>query len=88
MRSRTFIPNLLIVLTAVHLCCMSTHGDDPRGSGPRLREIVAAYWTDLMRTHPIEATIFVGDQRYSDRLDDPSVEAYDRWLERLRVDEG
>ena len=56
---------------------------NPSGPGQRLREIIAAYWTDLLKTHPLEASIFVGDHRFSDRLDDSSVEAYDAWLDRL-----
>src|SRR4051794_957765 len=76
---------IMAVFAALHIGCMATRGDDARSSGTRLRAIVAAYWTDLMRTHPLEATIFVGDQRFSDRLDDPSVEAYERWLDRLRA---
>ena len=51
--------------------------------GQRLREIIAAYWTDLLKTHPLEATVFVGDHRFSDRLDDPSASAYQGWLDRL-----
>src|SRR5262249_25310894 len=36
-----------------------------------------------LRTHPLEATILVGDHRFSDRIDDPSPEAYEAWLNRL-----
>lgn len=79
------IARLVAVLTVIHVSGADARADESRVSSPRLREIVAAYWTDLMRTNPIEATIFVGDQRFRDRLDDPSVEAYDRWLERLRA---
>jgi len=56
---------------------------EPEHPAQRLREIIAACWTDLLRAHPLEASIFVGDQRFSDRLDDPSVEAYEVWLDRL-----
>ena len=58
-------------------------GESIGPAGQRLREIIAVYWTDLLKTHPLEATIFVGDQRFSDRLDDPTVEAYQSWLDRL-----
>ncbi|QEH34840.1 hypothetical protein OJF2_33850 [Aquisphaera giovannonii] len=57
--------------------------DDPAEAGRRFREVAAGYWTELLRTHPIEATIFVGDQRFRDRLDDPSPEAFQAWLDRL-----
>ncbi|WP_165226672.1 DUF885 domain-containing protein [Aquisphaera insulae] len=57
--------------------------DAPAEAGRHFREVAATYWADLLRTHPIEATIFVGDQRFRDRLDDPSPEAFQAWLDRL-----
>ena len=50
--------------------------------------MIARYWDDQLRTHPLESTIFVGDRRRDDRLDDPSIEAYRAWLERLRATRG
>jgi uncharacterized protein (DUF885 family) len=58
-------------------------GEGP--TGPRLKSIIARYWEDQIRTQPIEATIFVGDQSHSGELDDPSAEAYRAWLDRLRA---
>ncbi len=75
------------LVSSVTLClipALARGGDATGPSGQRLREIIAAYWTDLLKTHPLEATIFVGDQRHSDRLDDPSVQAYQHWLDRLK----
>jgi prolyl oligopeptidase len=57
--------------------------DQPRRASERLRDIAASYWTDLLRTHPLEASIFVGDHRFSDRVDNTSVETYQAWLDRL-----
>ncbi len=76
------------IVGLISLCVIPTlarGGEATGSSGQRLREIIAAYWTDLLKTHPLEATIFVGDQRFSDRLDDPSVEAYQHWLNRLEA---
>lgn len=47
----------------------------------QLRVAIARYWDDQLRTHPLEATIFVGDQRGAGHLDDPSLGAFhDRLL--------
>ena len=54
----------------------------------KLRDLASAYWTDLLRTNPIEATVFVGDHRFNDRLDDPSPEAYQAWLDRIDTFRG
>jgi uncharacterized protein (DUF885 family) len=51
----------------------------------RLRAAIAHYWDDQLRKHPIEATIFVGDHRRAGDLDDPSLEAFTAWLDRLRA---
>ncbi len=81
------IPKCAIVgLISVGVIPALAEGGEATGpAGQRLWEIIAAYWTDLLKTHPLEATIFVGDQRFSDRLDDPSVEAYQHWLDRLEA---
>src|SRR5262249_23558172 len=39
----------------------------------------------LLRRHPLEATISVGDHRFDDRLNDPSPEVFDAWLAHLRT---
>jgi uncharacterized protein (DUF885 family) len=57
--------------------------DEPAGA--RLGAAIAHYWDDQLRTHPIEATIFVGDHRRAGDLDDPSLEAFTVWLDRLRA---
>jgi len=54
-------------------------------AGTRLRAAIARYWEDQLRTHPVEATIFVGDQRHAGHLDDPSLHAFYAWLDRLRA---
>jgi prolyl oligopeptidase len=59
--------------------------DASQRPGARLREVVAVYWNDLLKRHPIEATIYVGDHRFDDRLNDPSVAAYNAWLGNLRA---
>jgi uncharacterized protein (DUF885 family) len=51
----------------------------------RLRVAIERYWDDQLRTHPVEATIFVGDRRHAGDLDDPSLEAFPAWLNRLRA---
>jgi|GEM_PF-5014291 len=86
MNSRSIVNYAMVGLLSV--CVIPTlaqGGEDTGPSGQRLREIIAAYWTDLLKTHPLEATFFVGDQRFSDRLDDPSDEAYQHWLDRLEA---
>src|SRR5271157_759704 len=86
MNSRSIVNYAMVGLLSV--CVIPTlaqGGEDTGPSGQRLREIIAAYWTDLLKTHPLEATVLVGDQRFSDRLDDPSVEAYQHWLDRLEA---
>ena len=62
---------------------ISARADSPP-EGQRLRQIVADYWNDLLRRHPIEATLYVGDHRFDHRLNDPSLKAYSAWLESLR----
>jgi uncharacterized protein (DUF885 family) len=65
---------------------IATAADDANGPpGLRLRAAFAAYWSDQIRTHPLEATFFVGDHRGDDRLDDLSLDAYMAWLGRLRA---
>ena len=49
-----------------------------------LRQVIADYWTDVLRRHPLEATMYVGDHRFDDRVNDPSVAAYETWLAKLR----
>ena len=58
---------------------------DASSESERFRQIVADYWNDLLRRHPIEATMYVGDHRFDDRLNDPSLEAYATWLNSLRA---
>ena len=86
MNSRSIVNYAMVGLLSVWVIpTLAQGGEDTGPSGQRLREIIAAYWTDLLKTHPLEATFFVGDQRFSDRLDDPSVEAYQHWLDRLEA---
>jgi prolyl oligopeptidase len=54
-------------------------------AGQRLRAAIARYWDDQLQTHPLESTIFIGDHRGDDRLDDPSLNAFRAWLDRLRA---
>jgi prolyl oligopeptidase len=53
-------------------------------SREQLRAVVAEYWNDLLKRHPIEATIYVGDHRYDDRINDASLAAYQAWIASLR----
>ena len=46
--------------------------------------MISSYWNDLLKRHPIEATMFVGDHRYDDRMNDPSLAAFRDWLDSLR----
>jgi len=86
MNSRSIVNYAMVGWISVCVIPMLVRGGEAaEPSGQRLRAIIAAYWTDLLKTHPMEATIFVGDQRFSDRLDDPSVEAYQHWLDRLEA---
>ena len=73
--------NLLTLLTIAALATAARAEERP---GERLREVVATYWSDLLKTHPIEATLYVGDHRYDDRLNDPSLDTYYGWLNRLK----
>ena len=60
-------------------------GADDGPAGNRLEAVIARYWDDQLRTHPVEATIFVGDPRHSGQLDDPSLNSFQAWLDRLRA---
>ncbi len=51
----------------------------------QLRVAIARYWDDQLRTHPLEATIFVGDQRGAGHLDDPSLGALSRPFALVRL---
>jgi prolyl oligopeptidase len=59
-------------------------GREARPDVNPLRAAIDDYWDDLLRRHPLEATVFVGDHRFDDRLNDPSAESYRVWLGRLR----
>jgi uncharacterized protein (DUF885 family) len=86
MNSRPIVNYAMVGMISVCMIPALAEGGEATGpAGQRLREIITAYWTDLLKTHPLEATIFVGDQRFSDRLDDPSVDAYRHWLDRLEA---
>lgn len=54
----------------------------------QFREVVSAHWNDFLKRHPIEATMYVGDHRYDDRVNDVSLGAYDAWLASLRETRG
>jgi uncharacterized protein (DUF885 family) len=60
-------------------------GADDGPAGNRLGSVIERYWDDQLRTHPVEATIFVGDQHHAGQLDDPSLENLQAWLDRLRA---
>src|SRR5262249_26658878 len=77
-------PLLALALAAAPAAFAQAPRPDPR-SGARLREVVADYWNVLLRRHPIEASIYVGDHRFDDRPNDPSVAAYTAWLGKLRA---
>jgi hypothetical protein len=51
-------------------------GAADRPAGNRLDAVIERYWDDQLRTHPGEATIFVGDQHQAGQLDDPSLETF------------
>lgn len=73
--------SILVASLAVLFCRTSAQAQRP---SEEFRRIVAAYWDDLLKRHPIEATLYVGDHRYDDRLNDPSLEAYTAWLAQLK----
>ena len=52
---------------------------------PLLSEATAHYWPDLLRRHPVEATLFIGDHRFDDRVNNTSPAAYDAWIKHLRA---
>ena len=81
---RTFLPSV-VLLALIPLGAIQA-ADPPAGAKPseRLRAVIAAYWDDFLKRHPLEATIYVGDHHYDDRLNDPSLEAYAAWLAQLR----
>ena len=74
----------LAILLAVSILSEPVVAAEPARPGERLRAVIADYWNDLLKRHPLEATIFVGDHRYDDRLNDPSVKAYESWIASLR----
>jgi len=83
---RAFQIGSLIALVAIGpVSAVMGAGAADEPAGDRLRAAIDRYWDDQLRTHPLESTIFVGDRRRDDRLDDPSVDAYRAWLERLRA---
>lgn len=61
----------------------SLPAQEGRPSGA-LREVIATYWNDFLKRHPLEATLYVGDHRYDDRMNDASPAAYQYWLSKLR----
>jgi uncharacterized protein (DUF885 family) len=79
---------MMHVRSTVVMACLVTLACKAPAQGAQpsedYRRIVAEYWDDLLKRHPIEATLYVGDHRYDDRLDDPSLEAYAAWLAQLR----
>ena len=91
MRQRTVLRLSAAVLTALAAGPPAALGQvAPRTIGVTpvrqnaARSAVEDYWTDLLRSHPIEATVFVGDHRGDHKLNDPSVGAYLAWLGRLK----
>ena len=74
---------LVLVLCSIPATAMAQAADTPK-PGEVLRQVIADYWDDLLRRHPIEATMFVGDHRFDDRVNDPSIPAFEAWLAKLR----
>jgi uncharacterized protein (DUF885 family) len=85
MMLRAFSRGLLIASLAIGPLSLVAAAAVEDPGGAQFSAAVARYWEDLLRTHPLEATIFVGDHRWDDRLDDPSAGAFQAWLERLRA---
>ncbi len=84
MRPSSRLGSFLFVLAISSVGGSSFAADEaPPQPGQRLRQVISAHWDDLLRSHPLAASIMVGDQRFSDRLDDASTEAYEAWLNRL-----
>lgn len=69
---------LLTPLLCLTACPCPARGEEA------LRALVDRYWSELLDRHPLEATLFVGDRRNEDRVNDPSVAAYEAWLGSLR----
>jgi len=77
---------MLLGVTLVGQDRLDVRADPPNEpASQRLKTVIDRYWADQIRTHPLEASIFVGDHRGGDRLDDPSTPAYRAWLDRLRA---
>jgi uncharacterized protein (DUF885 family) len=58
---------------------------DPGSQPSEIDQIATRYWEDVLRLSPLTATVY-GDERYSDRLDDPGPEgraAERRLMERV-----
>jgi hypothetical protein len=64
----------LIIIGPTFLVLRAETVNEPAAA--QLRVAIARYWEDQLRTHPLEATIFVGDQRGAGHLDDPSLGAF------------
>ncbi len=75
-------PRILVVSLTFVLFLPAVRAEEKPSE--RLREVIATYWNDLLKTHPIEATLYVGDHKYDDRLNDPSLDTYYGWLNRLK----
>jgi uncharacterized protein (DUF885 family) len=72
---------ILAGLGLMALCASAAADEVPSN---RLRSTIAHYWDTQLKSRPVEATIFVGDKRDSDRVDDPSQSAFEAWLDGLR----
>ncbi|MFO0909569.1 MAG: DUF885 domain-containing protein [Isosphaeraceae bacterium] len=58
--------------------------DEPATADRALAKAVEHYWPDLLKRHPVEATLFVGDHRFDDRVNDASPAAHDAWIAHLQ----
>jgi uncharacterized protein (DUF885 family) len=73
----------LVILGPIPVSRCACAAQEP--AGKRLGMVIARYWDDQLQTHPLEATIFVGDQHHAGELNDPSLGAFNEWLDRLRA---
>ncbi|MFO0950059.1 MAG: DUF885 domain-containing protein [Isosphaeraceae bacterium] len=78
-----FLPLLLACLSVCVVATAHAQAQSPKSPSETLRGVFDDYWNDLLRRHPLEATVSVGDHRYDDRLNDTRPEAYDAWLAHL-----
>ena len=83
-RSVAVVAGLAILLGGYPASAGLIGGDAAQAPSQKLKALFAEFWSDELRTDPLEAT-FNGDHRFDDRLGDPSEAAHQARVERDRA---